>query len=298
MAAYGVSGTDVSNALAANDFISAVGRTQGQMVTVDLTADTGLHSVDEFRNLVIKSQNGAHRPAGRCRQRDARRRGLRHGGRLRRRERRVHRHQGGAHRQPADGDRRRAQGFSRRSHEQLPEGFDGRIVYDATKYVNSSIREVIWTLVEALLIVTAVIFLFLGSVRSVIIPTIAMPLSLIGAFFIMLVLGYTINLLTLLALVLAIGLVVDDAIIVVENVHRHMEAGMQPLPAAIQGARELAGPIIAISVVLIAVYVPIGFMGGLTGALVHRVRLYSCRSRGRVGDHRAHAVAHDVLTLP
>ncbi len=133
--------------------------------------------------------------------------------------------------------------------------------------MNSSIREVVRTLVEALLIVTVVIFLFLGTVRSVIIPTIAMPLSLIGAFFIMLVLGYTINLLTLLALVLAIGLVVDDAIIVVENVHRHIEDGMKPLPAALQGARELAGPIIAISVVLIAVYIPIGFMGGLTGAL-------------------------------
>ena len=113
--------------------------------------------------------------------------------------------------------------------QQLPEGLDGRIVYDATKYVNSSIREVITTLVEALLIVTLVIFLSLGSVRSVIIPTVAIPLSLVGAFFIMLALGYTINLMTLLALVLAIGLVVDDAIIVVENVHRHMEDGVLPL---------------------------------------------------------------------
>ncbi len=150
---------------------------------------------------------------------------------------------------------------------QLPSGLQGTVVYDATKYVNSAIHEVIWTLGEALLIVTVVIFLFLGSLRSVIIPVIAMPLSLIGAFAIMLALGYTINLLTLLALVLAIGLVVDDAIIVVENVHRHIEDGLTPFQAAIRGARELAGPIIAISVVLIAVYVPIGFMGGLTGAL-------------------------------
>src|SRR5262249_46035571 len=133
--------------------------------------------------------------------------------------------------------------------------------------VNSSIREVIRSLLEAILIVTVVIFLFLGSPRSVLIPVIAIPLSLIGAFFVMLVLGYSINLLTLLALVLAIGLVVDDAIIIVENCHRHMEDGKSRLDAALIGARELANPIIAISVVLIAVYAPIGFMGGLTGAL-------------------------------
>jgi len=266
MAAYGVSGTDVSNALAANDFISALGRTQGQMVTANLTAGTNLHSVEEFRNLVIKQKSGALVRLG-----DVAKVSL------------------------GSEDYDTAVSFDGQSavyigikvaptanlltvidgvrkafpavREQLPEGLDGRIVYDATKYVNSSIREVVTTLAEALLIVTVVIFLFLGTVRSVLIPTIAMPLSLIGAFFIMLALGYSINLLTLLALVLAIGLVVDDAIIVVENVHRHMESGMKPFPAAIQGARELAGPIIAISVVLIAVYVPIGFMGGLTGAL-------------------------------
>jgi multidrug efflux pump len=266
MAAYGVTGTDVNSALAANDFISAVGRTKGQMVTVELTAATGLHTVDEFRNLVIKSQNGAIVRLG-----DVANVSL------------------GAE------DYDTAVAFDGKSavyigikvapnanlltvikdvrkvfpsiHAQLPEGLDGRIVYDATKYVNSSIDEVIRTIIEALLIVTMVIFLSLGSLRSVIIPTIAIPLSLIGAFFIMLVLGYSINLLTLLSLVLAIGLVVDDAIIVVENVHRHMEEGTPPLQAAIQGARELAGPIVAITVVLVAVYVPIGFMGGLTGAL-------------------------------
>ena len=123
------------------------------------------------------------------------------------------------------------------------------------------------TLVEAVLIVTLVVFIFLGSPRSVLIPVIAIPLSLIGTFTIMLVFGFSINLLTLLALVLAIGLVVDDAIIVVENVNRHLEDGMKPIPAAIQAARELGGPIIAMTVVLIAVYVPIGFQGGLTGAL-------------------------------
>ena len=119
----------------------------------------------------------------------------------------------------------------------------------------------------AVLIVTLVVFVFLGSPRSVVIPVIAIPLSLIGTFMFMLMLGFSVNLLTLLALVLAIGLVVDDAIIVVENVNRHLEDGMKPIPAAIQAARELAGPIIAMTVVLVAVYVPIGFQGGLTGAL-------------------------------
>jgi multidrug efflux pump len=266
MAAYGLTATDVSNALAANDFISAVGRTKGQMVTVDLTAETGLHSVEEFRKLVVKENNGAIVRLGDV-----------------------------ANVTLGSDDYDTAVGFDGQTavyigikvapsanlltvidsvrkafppiQAQLPEGLGGKIVYDATKYVNSSIHEVISTLVKSLLIVTLVIFLFLGSLRSVIIPVIAMPLSLIGAFFVMLVLGYTINLLTLLALVLAIGLVVDDAIIVVENVHRHIEGGARPLEAALAGARELGGPIIAITVVLIAVYVPIGFMGGLTGAL-------------------------------
>ena len=152
--------------------------------------------------------------------------------------------------------------------QQLPSGLTGEIVYDGTEFVNSSIEEVVKTLVEALVIVTLVIFLFLGSLRAVIIPVIAMPLSLVGTFFVMLALGYSINLLTLLALVLAIGLVVDDAIIVVENVDRHMkEEHKTPLQSALLAARELGGPIIAMTVVLIAVYVPIGFQKGLTGAL-------------------------------
>ncbi len=266
MSAFGVTATDVSTALANNDFISAVGRTKGQMVTVDLTAATGLHSVDEFKNLVVKSMNDAIVRLG-----DVATVTL------------------GAENYDT------AVRFDNASavfigikvaptanlltvindvhkvfpeiEQQLPEGLNGRIVYDSTKYVNSSINEVIRTIIAALLIVTVVIFLSLGSIKSVIIPVIAMPLSLVGAFFIMLVLGYTINLLTLLALVLAIGLVVDDAIIVVENVHRHREEGVELMQAAIQGARELGGPIIAMTVVLVAVYIPIGFMGGLTGAL-------------------------------
>jgi multidrug efflux pump len=266
MASRGVTAADVSNALAANDFISAVGSTKGQMVVANLVASTGLHSVEEFRKMIVRSVNGAMVRLG-----DVARVTL------------------GSENYDTivsfdgesavfigikvsptanlltvvDGVRKAYPGIA----SQLPQGIESKIVYDATKYVNNSIKEVLKTIFEALLIVTLVIFLFLGSFRSVVIPTIAMPLSLIGVFFMMLVLGYTINLLTLLALVLAIGLVVDDAIIVVENVHRHMEDGIPPLPAALKGARELAGPIVAISIVLIAVYVPIGFMGGLTGAL-------------------------------
>jgi len=266
MAAHGVTATDVSAALAANNFIAALGRTQGQMVTVNLAAATGLHTVDEFRHLVIKSVNGAIVRLG-----DVANVTL------------------GAENYDASVrfDGKQAVFMSIKVapnanllsvadqvrtvfpeiQKQLPQGLAGRIVYDATEYVNSSIREVVTTLIEALAIVTLVIFLSLGSLRSVAIPTVAIPLSLVGAFFIMLAFGYTINLITLLALVLAIGLVVDDAIIVVENVHRHMEEGVPVMQAAVMGARELGGPIIAMTVVLIAVYVPIGFMGGLTGTL-------------------------------
>ena len=266
MRALGLSSTDVYNALAANNFIAAAGRTDGNMVTVNLTAHTGLSSVAAFGRLIVKQSGDSI----------------------------VHLSDVAKITLGAE-DYNTQVGFDGQTAvyigikvaptanlldvvrdvrkalpgivQQLPRGLHGRLVYDSTKYVNSSIHEVITTLVEALLIVTLVIFLFLGSLRSVIIPVIAIPLSLIGGFFIMLILGYTINLLTLLALVLAIGLVVDDAIIIVENVDRHLTEGLTPFQSAIKSARELAGPIVAISVVLIAVYIPIGFMGGLTGAL-------------------------------
>ncbi len=264
--AHGLSATDVYNALAANNYISAAGRTDGDMVTVNLTADTGLSSIDDFKDMIVKQSQGSL-----VRLKDVAKVTL---------GSEDYNTQVGFDGQKAvyigikvaptanlltvvDAVRKALPPIV----QQLPQGLQGKLVYDATKYVDSAIHEVIMTLMEALLIVTVVIFLFLGSLRSVIIPVIAMPLSLIGGIFMMLVLGYTINLLTLLALVLAIGLVVDDAIIIVENVHRHLEEGLTPFQAALKGARELAGPIIAISVVLIAVYVPIGFMGGLTGAL-------------------------------
>ena len=266
LAALGVSAADVSTALANNNYISAVGSTKGQAVTVDLTAGTDLHSVDEFKRLVIKQ----------------------HGDSLVRLEDVATVSLGadsydfksefkgreavfiGVNVSPDANLLNVSAGVHAMMPDilsQLPAGMHAAVAYDSTIFVNSSIAEVRKTLLEALIIVMLVIFGFLGAIRSVIIPTIAMPLSLIGGFFIMLVLGYSINLLTLLALVLAIGLVVDDAIIVVENVDRHIKLGATPMQAALEAARELAGPIIAISVVLIAVYVPIGFQGGLTGAL-------------------------------
>lgn len=149
----------------------------------------------------------------------------------------------------------------------LPAGLQGNIAYDATQFINASIVEVAKTLAEAGIIVIVVIFLFLGNLRSTIIPVVTIPLSLVGVALVLVALGYSINLLTLLALVLAIGLVVDDAIVVVENIHRHIEEGMKPFDAAIKGAREIMGPVIAMTVTLAAVYTPIGFTTGLTGAL-------------------------------
>lgn len=266
LAAYGLTATDVSQALTANDYISGLGNTKGDMVQVNLTASTGLHTADQFANLVLKQQNGAI-----VRLKD------------------VARVELGADSYESqvafDGKRavyigiqvapaanlldviKGVRAVFPEIQSQLPQGLSGAVVYDSTEFVNSAISEVIHTLVEAVLIVTVVVFLFLGSLRSVMIPIIAIPLSLIGTFTVMLMFGFSINLLTLLALVLAIGLVVDDAIIVVENVNRHLEDGMKPIQASITAARELGGPIIAMTVVLIAVFVPIGFQGGLTGAL-------------------------------
>jgi multidrug efflux pump len=266
MAAFGVTAADVSSALAANNFIAAAGRTDGQMITVSLSVETGLSTVEEFRALVIKSQNGAiirlsdvatvtlgaqqYDTNVRFDGRDAVYVGIQVAP--------------NANILTVVEDIRRV--FPS-LEKQLPEGLNGKIVYDSTQFINSSINEVEHSLLEALMIVTFVVFLFLGTLRSVFIPVVTIPLSLIGTFFLMLLFGFSVNILTLLAFVLGIGLVVDDAIIVVENVHRHMENGLSALEASFLGARELANPIIAISVVLIAVYLPIGFMGGLTGAL-------------------------------
>ncbi len=267
LAAHGVSAADVYQALSANNYLAAVGTTKGQMVSVDLTAATDLHSVDEFKQLSVKQSNGAivrledvATVVLGAEDYDA---NVAFSGRLA-----VFIGIKAAPDANILDVAKRVREAMPEVQAQLPSGLSGEIVYDSTTFVTSSIREVIKTLIEALLIVTVVIFLFLGSLRAVIIPVVAMPLSLIGTFFVMLALGYSMNLLTLLALVLAIGLVVDDAIIVVENVDRHMkEEGKSPFQSALLAARELGGPILAMTVVLIAVYVPIGFQKGLTGAL-------------------------------
>ncbi|HEX7914543.1 efflux RND transporter permease subunit [Rudaea sp.] len=267
LAAHGVTASDVFQALSANNYLAAVGTTKGQMVSVDLTAATDLHSVEEFKQLAIKQKDGAivrlSDVANVVLGAEDYDSNVSFSGKLA-----VFIGIKAAPEANVLDVARRVHEVFPEIHSQLPAGLSGEIVWDSTMFITSSINEVVHTLIEALIIVTIVIFLFLGSLRAVIIPVIAMPLSLIGTFFIMLVLGYSMNLLTLLALVLAIGLVVDDAIIVVENVDRHMkEEGKSPFEAALLAARELGGPILAMTVVLVAVYVPIGFQKGLTGAL-------------------------------
>lgn len=266
LAAYGLTASDVSTALSGNDYIAGLGSTRGRLVQVDLSASTNLHSLEQYRNLVVKHVNGA-----------------------------IIRLKDVANVTLGNDDYDSAAKFNGKTavyigiqaaptanlldvikgvkaglpeiKAQLPNGIACEILYDSTDFVNSSIEEVVLSLLEAIGIVTAVVFVFLGSWRSVLIPVIAIPLSLVGTFGLMLLMGFSINLLTLLALVLAIGLVVDDAIIVVESVHRLIDEGVAPLEAAVQSARALASPIIAMTVVLIAVYLPVGFQGGLTGAL-------------------------------
>ncbi len=266
LAAYGLTATDVTNALAANNVIAGIGTTKGQMVQLNLTASTNLHSVAQFRDLVVRQVNG-----GIIRLRDIANvtlgsddyeSSVEYNGR-----------KGvyvGIQTVPSASLLAVINGVKAvlpSIKQQLPAGLSGDVIYDSTVFVNSSINEVERSLAETVLIVTLVVFAFLGSPRSVVIPIVTIPLSLIGTFAVMLVFGFSINLLSLLALVLAIGLVVDDAIIVVESVNRHLEEGMRPRDAAMRAARDLANPIIAMTVVLIAVYVPIGFQGGLTGAL-------------------------------
>ena len=266
LAAYGISAADVGSALSNNDYIAGVGTTKGQMVQYSLSASTSLHSLSEFRNLVVKQVDGgivrlgdvAHVTLG------------------------ADDYESSVSYDGAKGVYiglqtvpsanllaviNRAKAVLPQLQARLPAGLRSSVIYDSSDFVNSSIREVATTLAEALAIVTLVVFAFLGSLRSVVIPVIAIPLSLVGTFAMMLLFGFSVNLLTLLALVLAIGLVVDDAIIVVESVTRHLEQGKTPLQAASRAARELATPIIAMTIVLVAVYVPIGFQKGLTGAL-------------------------------
>jgi multidrug efflux pump len=266
MAAYGISPSMLRDALARNNYLSALGRTKGSMVSVNLVANTDLRTPDEFRQLVVKEAGGVVVRLGDVAdvvlgaenyEEDVRFNGqsavfmgiwvLPNANSLDV----IHR--------------------VRREipliQAQMPAGMHIGVPYDATAYIEDAIDEVLTTLSETLLIVIVVIFLFLGSLRSVLIPVVAIPISLVGAVFLMLVAGFTINLLTLLAIVLSVGLVVDDAIVMVENVERHIHGGKPPFRAAIDAARELVGPIIAMTITLAAVYAPVGIQGGLTGAL-------------------------------
>ncbi|MFO7972519.1 MAG: efflux RND transporter permease subunit [Desulfobacterales bacterium] len=266
MAAFNISPVQVRRALTANNYLAAVGRTKGALIQVNLTTNTDLQSVEEFKRLVVRQQDGAI-----IRLEDV----------------------GDIVLGAEDYDTEvrfsgqtavfmgiwplpnansldvisRIRVQMQVIQKELPTGMEASVAYDGTKYIKNAIREVTKTLADTLLIVVIIIFLFLGSFRSVLIPVVAIPLSLIGAVFLMQMFGFTINLLTLLAIVLSVGLVVDDAIVVVENVERHLREGLSPFDAAILGARELVGPIIAMTVSLAAVYVPIALQGGLTGSL-------------------------------
>jgi multidrug efflux pump len=266
MAALGVSPTQVRQAMAAGNYLSAVGQTKGALVQVNLTASTDLRSVDEFKKLVVRSdgttivrlEDVADVQLGA----DTYEQDVRMSG-----QRAVFM---GIWVLPTANSVdviARVNKELEQIKKELPTGMEAFVAFDSTKYINSAIHEVTRTLIETVGIVVIVIFLFLGSLRTVLVPLVAIPLSLIGAVFLMQVFGFTLNLLTLLAIVLAVGLVVDDAIVVVENVERNVRSGKTPFQAALTGARELVGPIIAMTITLAAVYTPIGFQGGLTGAL-------------------------------
>ena len=266
MAALGVSPAQVRQVLASNNVLSALGRSKGAYIQVNLTADTNLSTVDEFKKLAVRQSGGTI-----VRLSDIADVVL------------------GAEDYDTEvrftGQTAVFMGIwplpnansldviklARKEMEaikrELPSGLRAEIAYDGTSYISDAIHEVLKTLGDTLLIVMVVIFLFLGSFRSTLIPIVAIPVSLIGGVFLMQAFGFTVNLLTLLAIVLSVGLVVDDAIVVVENVERHIREGKTPLESALLGARELLGPIIAMTITLAAVYLPIGLQGGLTGSL-------------------------------
>jgi multidrug efflux pump len=266
MAALGISAVEVKQALSKNNFLSAVGNTKGSLTAVSLVANTDLKSAAEFKKLVVSKKASTI-----VRLEDVADVVL------------------GA--ESYDEDVRFSGSVATfmgvwvlpnansldvvkavrdvlpEISRNLPSGVTLTVPYDATNYIRDSIKEVMITLTETIAIVILIIYLFMGSFRSVLVPVVAIPLSLVGATTIMLAFGFTINLLTLLAIVLAVGLVVDDAIVMLENVERHVREGAKPIPAAIAAARELIGPTIAMTITLAAVYAPIGIQGGLTGAL-------------------------------
>src|SRR5574341_2094888 len=272
MAALNVSPAQVRQALAANNYLAAVGQTKGSLVQVNLTTNTDLRSVQEFQQLPIRERQGAMVRLGDvadvvlgAEDYDA---AVNFTGQTA-----VFIGVWALPNANALDVIKRVRVEMASIQKELPEQLKAGVAYDATRYIQSAIEEVVRTLGDTLLIVVVVIFLFLGSLRSVLVPVVAIPVSLVGAVFLMQVFGFTVNLLTLLAIVLSVGLVVDDAIVVVENVERHLAGGKRPVEAALQGARELVGPIIAMTITLAAVYTPIAFQGGLTGSLFREFAL-------------------------
>ncbi|MDF3054341.1 MAG: multidrug efflux protein [Gammaproteobacteria bacterium] len=267
MAALNITAADVQRALLANNFQSAPGQTKGEYVAFNITADTDMHDEETFANLIVSSSKDGTL----IRLRDIA--DVKLGSQSYDSVVTFNSQKAifiGVNATPAANPLVVIKDIRKLMPElekKYPPALKSTIVYDSTKYISASVEEVIRTILEATAIVIVVIFLFLGSFRSVFIPVITIPLSLVGVCTLMLMLGYSLNLLTLLAMVLAIGLVVDDAIVVVENIHRHIEEGMTSFNAAIYGAREIATPVISMTITLAAVYAPIGFMTGLTGAL-------------------------------
>ncbi|HQY05261.1 MAG TPA: efflux RND transporter permease subunit [Lacunisphaera sp.] len=266
LAAHNLSPSEVRAALAANNALAAVGSTKGSMLSVSLIANTDLKNVDEFKQLVVAEKNGTiirlSDVADVVLGAESYDEEVKFGGKTATFM--------GIWVLPTESTVeviQRVRAAMPDIQRSLPAGLEGLIAYDASKYIEDALSEIVKTLTETLLIVMVVIFLFMGSLRSVLIPIVAMPLSLVGAMALMLAFGFTINLLTLLAIVLAVGIVVDDAIVVVENIERHIREGRTPTDAAILGARELVGPVISMAITLAAVYAPIAFQGGLTGAL-------------------------------
>lgn len=266
MAALGVTANDVSEVLLANNYLSGVGGTKGNFVKIDLSATTDATDEQAFRQLVIGKRNGALVRLADIADTELGSEDYDS----------VNWYQGkmaifmGIEQAPGANPLTVAKAVKhllKDIERDLPDAMHVLLPYDASQFIEDSIDEVFSTLIEAVAIVLVVIFLSLGSLRAALIPAVTVPLSLIGGAFMMLAMGFSINLLTMLAMVLAIGLVVDDAIVMVENIHRHIELGQSRLRAAIIGARELGLPVIAMTTTLIAVYAPIGFMGGLVGTL-------------------------------
>jgi multidrug efflux pump len=266
LAAFNLAPGDVHDALRRNNYLAAVGQTKGNLVQINLLANTDLRSVDEFNDLIVANRDGAI-----VRLSDVARveLGAEEANMVAKFSEKEAVYLGVwpligtneidvAHRLRAEMERIRPT---------LPPDIDMQLAYDATVFMEDALKEITKTLTETILIVGLIVFLFMGSVRTALVPLVAMPISLVGAAIVMYALGFSLNLLTILAIVLSVGLVVDDAIVVVENVERHVREGRSRRQAALIGARELVGPVIAMTITLAAVYTPIGFQGGLTGSL-------------------------------